>query len=130
MTSDQTDRTEADGVACRLLARTATVVDPAKTAGHDAAILVPRRQGRAHASPQAHRGPDRGIQRMVDDDEYCIDILTQISASTKGLQAVALNLLEGHLAHCVAEAQTSGDPAAAEAKVKEASNAVARLLRT
>ncbi|GAA2166059.1 MULTISPECIES: metal-sensitive transcriptional regulator [Glycomyces] len=75
-------------------------------------------------------GQIRGIQRMVDDDQYCIDILTQISASTKGLQAVALNLLEGHLAHCVAEAQTSGDPTAAEAKVKEASDAVARLLRT
>ena len=75
-------------------------------------------------------GQIRGIQRMVDEDEYCIDILTQISASTKGLQAVALNLLEGHLAHCVAEAQTSGDEAAAQAKVKEASDAVARLLRT
>ncbi|SDD91784.1 metal-sensitive transcriptional regulator [Glycomyces harbinensis] len=75
-------------------------------------------------------GQVRGIQRMVEDDEYCIDILTQISASTKGLQAVALNLLEGHLAHCVAEAQTSGDEAAAKAKVKEASDAVARLLRT
>lgn len=75
-------------------------------------------------------GQVRGIQRMVEDDEYCIDILTQISASTKGLQAVALNLLQGHLAHCVAEAQTSGDAAAAEAKVKEAADAVARLLRT
>ena len=75
-------------------------------------------------------GQIRGIQRMVDDDEYCIDILTQISASTKGLQAVALNLLEGHIAHCVAEAQTMGDPAEAEAKVKEATDAVARLLRT
>lgn len=75
-------------------------------------------------------GQIRGLQRMVEDDEYCIDILTQISASTKGLQAVALNLLEGHIAHCVAEAQTGGDPAEAEAKVKEATDAVARLLRT
>ncbi|WP_030160772.1 metal-sensitive transcriptional regulator [Glycomyces sp. NRRL B-16210] len=75
-------------------------------------------------------GQIRGIQRMIDEDEYCIDVLTQISASTKGLQAVALNLLEGHLAHCVAEAQVSGDPTAAQAKVKEASDAVARLLRT
>ncbi|HEU5129134.1 MAG TPA: metal-sensitive transcriptional regulator [Glycomyces sp.] len=75
-------------------------------------------------------GQIRGLQRMIDDDEYCIDILTQISASTKGLQAVALNLLEGHIAHCVAEAQTKGDPAEAEAKVKEATDAVARLLRT
>ncbi|WP_051393584.1 metal-sensitive transcriptional regulator [Glycomyces arizonensis] len=75
-------------------------------------------------------GQIRGLQRMIDDDEYCIDILTQISASTKGLQAVALNLLEGHIAHCVAEAQTGGDPAEAEGKVKEATDAVARLLRT
>jgi CsoR family transcriptional regulator, copper-sensing transcriptional repressor len=75
-------------------------------------------------------GQIRGIQRMVDEDKYCIDILTQISASTKGLQAVALNLLEGHLAHCVAEAQASGDSEAAGAKVKEASDAVARMLRT
>ena len=75
-------------------------------------------------------GQIRGLQRMVEDDEYCIDILTQISASTKGLQAVALNLLEGHLSHCVAEAQAEGDPEAAEAKVKEATDAVARLLRT
>ncbi|HLU27420.1 MAG TPA: metal-sensitive transcriptional regulator [Glycomyces sp.] len=75
-------------------------------------------------------GQIRGLQRMVEDDQYCIDILTQISASTKGLQAVALNLLEGHIAHCVAEAQTKGDPAEAEAKVKEATDAVARLLRT
>ncbi|THV40911.1 metal-sensitive transcriptional regulator [Glycomyces buryatensis] len=75
-------------------------------------------------------GQIRGLQRMVEDDEYCIDILTQISASTKGLQAVAVNLLEGHIAHCVAEASAKGDPAEAEAKVKEATDAVARLLRT
>ena len=75
-------------------------------------------------------GQIRGLQRMVEDDQYCIDILTQISASTKGLQAVALNLLEGHIGHCVAEAQSGGDDAEAEAKVKEATDAVARLLRT
>ncbi|WP_100445015.1 metal-sensitive transcriptional regulator [Glycomyces xiaoerkulensis] len=75
-------------------------------------------------------GQIRGIQRMVEDDEYCIDILTQISASTKGLQAVALNLLEGHISHCVAEAQVKGDAEEADGKVKEATDAVARLLRT
>lgn len=75
-------------------------------------------------------GQIRGLQRMIDEDEYCIDILTQVSASTKGLQAVALNLLEGHISHCVAEAQTKDDPAEADAKVKEAVDAVARLLRT
>ncbi len=132
MTSDQTDRTEADGVALPAPGAHGHGGGPGEgPAGHDAGhywyhgdkAALTRRLKRIE-------GQIRGIQRMVDDDEYCIDILTQISASTKGLQAVALNLLEGHLAHCVAEAQTSGDPAAAEAKVKEASNAVARLLRT
>ncbi len=74
-------------------------------------------------------GQVRGLQRMVDDDKYCIDILTQISAVNKSLQSTAVTLLEGHLAHCVADAQTSGDAQEAETKVKEASAAVARLLR-
>ncbi|HZE38559.1 MAG TPA: metal-sensitive transcriptional regulator [Stackebrandtia sp.] len=74
-------------------------------------------------------GQVRGIQRMVDEDTYCIDILTQISAANKALQAVALNLLEGHLGHCVAEATAKGGDEAAE-KVKEASEAIARLVRS
>jgi DNA-binding FrmR family transcriptional regulator len=73
-------------------------------------------------------GQVRGLQRMVEQDTYCIDILTQISAATKALQAVALGLLEGHIAHCVADAARDGsDPAA---KVKEASEAIARLVRS
>jgi DNA-binding FrmR family transcriptional regulator len=72
-------------------------------------------------------GQVRGVHRMVDQDTYCIDVLTQISAATKALQAVALGLLEGHLAHCVVEASRSGDPTA---KVKEASDAIARLVRS
>lgn len=71
-------------------------------------------------------GQVRGIQRMVDQDTYCIDVLTQISAATKALQAVAVGLLEGHLAHCVVQAARDGDPTA---KVKEASDAIARLVR-
>ncbi len=74
-------------------------------------------------------GQVRGLQRMVDDDEYCIDILTQISATTKALQSVALGLLEGHLDHCVTEAITAGGPDA-QAKVKEASAAIERLVRS
>jgi CsoR family transcriptional regulator, copper-sensing transcriptional repressor len=72
-------------------------------------------------------GQIRGLHRMVDEDAYCIDILTQISAATRALQAVAVGLLEGHLAHCVVQAARDGDPAA---KVKEASEAIARLVRS
>ena len=74
-------------------------------------------------------GQVRGLQRMVDEDTYCIDVLTQISAATKALQAVALELLDDHLAHCVREAMTSGGPDA-DAKVAEASAAIARLVRS
>jgi DNA-binding FrmR family transcriptional regulator len=74
-------------------------------------------------------GQVRGVQRMVDEDAYCIDVLTQISAVTKALQAVALELLDEHLAHCVAAAMHEGG-AAAEQKVAEASAAIARLVRS
>ena len=74
-------------------------------------------------------GQVRGLQRMVDEDAYCIEVLTQISAATKALQAVALSLLDDHLSHCVAEALTEGGEVA-EAKVAEASAAVARLVRS
>ena len=74
-------------------------------------------------------GQVRGIQRMVEDDQYCIDILTQVSAATKALQAVALGLLEDHMAHCVADAVSEGGPAADE-KIREASDAIARLVRS
>lgn len=74
-------------------------------------------------------GQIRGLQRMVDDDTYCVDVLTQVSAATRALQAVALELLGGHLAHCVAEAIEAGGPEA-EAKVAEANEAIARLVRS
>ena len=74
-------------------------------------------------------GQVRGIARMVDEDKYCIDILTQVSAVTKALQAVALGLLDEHMAHCVLDAAQTGGPEA-EAKLKEASDAVARLVRS
>ena len=74
-------------------------------------------------------GQIRGLQKMVEDDKYCIDILTQVSAATRALQAVALGLMEDHLGHCVAEAVTEGGDTAA-AKVKEASDAIARLVRS
>jgi DNA-binding FrmR family transcriptional regulator len=74
-------------------------------------------------------GQIRGLQRMIDEDTYCIDVLTQISAATKALQAVALGLLDGHLSHCVADAIAEGGDVAQE-KVAEATAAVARLVRS
>lgn len=74
-------------------------------------------------------GQIRGLQRMVDEDTYCIDILTQVSASTKALQSFALQLLEEHLRHCVADAALKGGDEIDE-KVEEATRAIARLLRT
>jgi DNA-binding FrmR family transcriptional regulator len=74
-------------------------------------------------------GQIRGIARMVEQDEYCIDVLTQVSAATKALQAVALGLMDEHLKHCVREAVAQGGQVADE-KVAEASAAVARLVRS
>jgi DNA-binding FrmR family transcriptional regulator len=74
-------------------------------------------------------GQIRGLQRMVEVDKYCIDVLTQVSAATSALQSFALSMLEEHLAHCVAEATLKGGPEA-DAKVKEASDAIARLVRS
>lgn len=74
-------------------------------------------------------GQVRGIQRMVEEDTYCIDVLTQVSAATKALETVALALLDDHLSHCVAEASAQGGPVADE-KIREASAAIARLVRS
>ncbi len=74
-------------------------------------------------------GQARGLQRMVEEEKYCIDILTQVSAMTKALQSVALGLLEEHLSHCVVDAARAGGPEA-DAKVREASEAIARLVRS
>jgi DNA-binding FrmR family transcriptional regulator len=74
-------------------------------------------------------GQVRGLQRMVDDDQYCIDILTQVAAATKALQAFSLQLLEEHLAHCVVDAARRGGREADD-KVREAADAIARLVRS
>jgi DNA-binding FrmR family transcriptional regulator len=74
-------------------------------------------------------GQVRGLERMVDEDQYCINILDQISATTRALQAVAMNLLDDHLSHCVSEALVKGGPTA-EAKIKEAQDAIRRLVRS
>ena len=74
-------------------------------------------------------GQVRGLQRMVDEEAYCIDVLTQVAAVTKALQAVSLGLLEDHMGHCVVEAARESD-LAAHTKVREAAEAIARLVRS
>jgi DNA-binding FrmR family transcriptional regulator len=74
-------------------------------------------------------GQVRGVHKMVENDTYCIDILTQVSAITKALQAVSLGLLEDHIAHCVLDAARESEEAGLE-KVREASEAIARLVRS
>jgi len=74
-------------------------------------------------------GQVRGIQRMVDEDTYCIDVLTQISAATRALQGVALGLMEDHLHHCVADAVAEGG-AEADEKLREATEAIRRLVKS
>jgi len=74
-------------------------------------------------------GQVRGLQQMIEDDRYCIDVLTQISAATKALQSVALGLLDDHMRHCVAAAVQQGGPEA-EQKLNEATAAVERLIRS
>ncbi len=78
-------------------------------------------------------GQVRGIARMVDEDKYCIDILTQVAAINKALHAVSLGLVEDHIAHCVVgaahESEKTGNPTAVQEKVKEATDAIGRLLR-
>jgi CsoR family transcriptional regulator, copper-sensing transcriptional repressor len=74
-------------------------------------------------------GQVRGLQRMIDEDTYCIDILTQISAVTKALQSVAVGLLDQHVRHCVANAATN-DPEHLDDKVSEAVKAIERLLKS
>jgi DNA-binding FrmR family transcriptional regulator len=74
-------------------------------------------------------GQVRGLQRMVEQDTYCIDVLTQVSAATRALESVALVLLDDHLNHCVAHAAAEGGEVA-DAKLKEASAAIARLVRS
>jgi CsoR family transcriptional regulator, copper-sensing transcriptional repressor len=74
-------------------------------------------------------GQIRGLQRMVDEDRYCIDVLDQVAAATRALQSVAIELMEDHLAHCVADAVQAGGDEATD-KLGEASAAIARLVRS
>ena len=90
--------------------------------GYDKEALVKR----------LHRieGQVRGIERMVEDDRYCIDILTQVAAVNTALESLAFKVLDDHVNHCVSDALSSGDPEEAAAKSKELMEAVQRFART
>jgi DNA-binding FrmR family transcriptional regulator len=75
-------------------------------------------------------GQVRGIQRMIDEDTYCIDVLTQVSAITKALQSVAVGLLDEHIRHCVSDAARGDDAERAGEMVSEATRAIERLVRS
>ena len=75
-------------------------------------------------------GQVRGLQRMIESDTYCIDVLTQVSAATRALQGVALGLLDEHVRHCVANAARGDDPRAAEEMIAEATRAIERLVKS
>ncbi len=74
-------------------------------------------------------GQVRGVQRMIDEDAYCIDVLTQVSAITRALQAVAVSLLDEHVRHCVRNAIDDGDEHTVDALIAEATKAIERLVR-
>jgi CsoR family transcriptional regulator, copper-sensing transcriptional repressor len=75
-------------------------------------------------------GQIRGLQRMVDEDTYCIDVLTQVSAATRALESVAVHLLDDHLRHCVADAIQSDDADQTDRIITEATKAIERLVRS
>ncbi|RII13514.1 Copper-sensing transcriptional repressor CsoR [Streptomyces sp. YIM 130001] len=97
---------------------------------HDHAVHGYHKQKAEHLKRLRRiEGQIRGLQRLVEEDVYCIDILTQVSASTKALQSFALQLLEEHLRHCVADAAVKGGEEI-DMKVEEATKAIARMMRT
>ena len=114
-----------------------TAVDPARTPAAEEPAAEGHEHHHGYISDKARylarlkriEGQARGLHRMVDEEQYCIDILTQVSALTRALQGVATGLLDDHLKHCVLDAAKAGDEEA-EVKLKEASDAIARLLRT
>lgn len=101
---------------------------PAGTGGHDHPGYMHRKDDYLRRMRRIE-GQVRGIERMISDETYCIDILTQVSAVTKALQAVSLGLLDEHMSHCILDAARADSPDA-EAKLREASQAIARLVRS
>lgn len=103
------------------------VLDPATSCDHGEHGYITDK-ARYLARLKRIEGQARGVHRMVEDEQYCIDILTQISALTSALQRVAVGLLEDHLRHCVTDAVRAGGDTAEE-KIREASQAIGRLVR-
>jgi len=106
---------------------TATTVSETATAAHQHGYISDKDRYRARM--KRIEGQARGIAKMIDDEKYCIDILTQVSALTRALQGVATGLLDDHLKHCVLDAAKLGDDAAI-AKIQEATDAINRLVRS
>ena len=106
---------------------TREILDDSGTAAHQHGYISDKE--RYLARMKRIEGQARGIANMIDDERYCIDILTQVSAMTKALQAVAMGLLEAHISHCVVDAAIAGGPQA-DAKIKEATDAISRLVRS
>jgi len=103
--------------------------DASEQAPHQHGYLANNTKGGYLNRLRRIEGQARGLQRMVEEEQYCIDILTQVSAITKALQSVALGLLDEHMAHCVVDAAREGGPEA-EIKLKEVSDAISRLVRS
>ena len=113
------------------MATPAAAQAPAETDGHDHAAHGYITEKDAYLKRLKRiEGQARGITKMIDDEKYCIDILTQVSALTRALQGVATGLLDDHLKHCVLDAAKQGDEDAAIAKIQEASDAINRLVRS
>ncbi|PRH79173.1 hypothetical protein C6N75_11000 [Streptomyces solincola] len=130
MTSTEAAGLPADSGAGAVTGGADPVTDQAPVTDHDRGVHGYHKQKDEHLKRLRRiEGQIRGLQRMVDEDVYCIDILTQVSASTKALQSFALRLLEEHLRHCVADAAVKGGDEI-DAKVEEATKAIARMLRT
>ena len=107
---------------------TETVTDETGTGAHQHGYISDKYRYRNRM--KRIEGQARGITKMIDDEKYCIDILTQVSALTRALQGVATGLLDDHLKHCVLDAAKQGDEDAAIAKIQEASDAINRLVRS
>ncbi|WP_426183476.1 metal-sensitive transcriptional regulator [Microbacterium sp. TWP3-1-2b2] len=107
--------------------RRTDVIDPAPACDHGEHGYITDKS-RYLARLKRIEGQARGVHRMVEDEQYCIDILTQISALTSALRGVAVGLLEDHLRHCVTDAVRAGGDTAEE-KIREASQAIGRLVR-
>lgn len=121
-TVDATDRSVIDGVD---LSDDHTDPDSSQTYGY----LTNNHKADYLRRLRRIEGQARGLQRMIEDEKYCIDILTQVSAMNRALESVALGLLDDHLDHCVTEAATTGGDEAHQ-KLQEASQAIARMVRS